>query len=89
MIEGELKVAMFRPLYFTITSDARRRASKMTLKDLAIEYVWQEREQQRGTTSVKERAKRIQGLIESEVMKRNAAQEFEKLINERKKNTKL
>ncbi len=67
--------------HFTITSDARRQIPKMILERLVDEYIWQGQEYQRGTESVKARAKRVRKLIENEIARRNAHREFERIMS--------
>lgn len=66
---------------FTITCDAKRQIPKMLLERLADEYIWQWQEAAKGATSVKERARRIIRLIKAEINRRNAEQEFERVIS--------
>lgn len=70
-------------LHFTITCDARRQIPKLIIERLVDEYLWQGQEYLRGTTSVKNRAKRVRQLIDEEIIKRNAQKEFEKLLSRR------
>lgn len=65
---------------FILTSDAKRRIPKMILERLANEYLWQQQEYVNGQHSVKERTKRIRGLIEDEVVRRNAQKEFNAIL---------
>lgn len=74
--------------HFTITSDARRQIPKMIIERLVDEYIWQGQEYLRGTTSVKERARRIRQLIEAEITKRNSQREFDKLLSRNEKEEK-
>ncbi len=67
--------------HFTITSDAKRQIPKMIIERLVDEYIWQEKEYQRGTESIKARAKRVRQLIENEITRRNAHREFERIMS--------
>lgn len=75
---------MQRFFHFTITSDARRQIPKMILERLVDEYMWQEQEAHNGPNSVKVRADRVKELIEAEVERRSAKEEFEKIIKEKR-----
>ncbi|GAB4269199.1 hypothetical protein [Thermincola ferriacetica] len=77
---------MQRFFHFTITSDAKRQVPKMILERLADEYLWQEQEASNGPMSVKSRAARIKELIEKEVNRRSAQEEFNKILNEKRTN---
>lgn len=71
---------MQKYFHFSITCDARRQIPKMILERLVDEYIWQGQEYRNGTASVKERAKRVQQLIEDEIRRRNAKREFDRLM---------
>ena len=71
---------MQKYFHFTITCDARRQIPKMILERLADEYIWQGQECVQGKASVKERALRVQKLIEVEIQRRNAHKEFERVM---------
>lgn len=71
---------MRKYFHFTITCDAKRQIPKMIIHRLADEYLWQGQESEHGVTSVKERARRIRELIQAEIKRRGAQQEFERLI---------
>ena len=73
---------MQKYFHFTITCDARRQIPKMILERLADEYRWQGQEILSGAASVKERAQRVNQLIETEINKRNAQREFSKLLSQ-------
>ncbi len=75
---------MQRYFHFTITSDARRQIPKMILERLVDEYLWQEQEAVGGPTSVKVRASRVRELIEAEIKRRSASDEFNRLVSQRK-----
>ena len=72
---------MQKYFHFTITCDATRQIPKMILERLADEYIWQWQASAQGTTSVKERARRISKLIRAEIKRRNAEQEFERVMS--------
>lgn len=72
---------MRKYFHFTITCDAKRQIPKMILERLADEYVWQWQESAQGATSVKERARRIIKLIKAEIQRRDAEEEFERVIS--------
>ena len=69
--------------HFTITCDARRQIPKMILERLVEEYLWQGNEGGKGPSSIKERASRIQQLIGKEVARRNAQEEFNKILSQK------
>lgn len=71
--------------HFTITCDAKRQVPKMILERLVEEYLWQGNEGGKGPTSIKERATRIQQLITSEVSRRNAQDEFNRILGQKNK----
>ena len=71
---------MQKYFHFTITCDARRQIPKMILERLADEYIWQGQESIQGKASVKERAIRVQKLIEAEIKRRDAHREFERVM---------
>ncbi len=79
---------MQKYFHFTITCDARRQIPKMILERLVDEYIWQGQELRRGVSSIKDRAERVRKLIESEISRRNAHKEFEKLLATRSQDEK-
>lgn len=71
--------------HFTITCDAKRQVPKMILERLVEEYIWQANEGGKGPTSIKDRASRIQQLIKAEVARRNAHEEFDRILRQKNK----
>lgn len=69
--------------HFTITCDAKRQIPKMILERLVEEFIWQDNEGKKGPNSIKERASRIQKLIRTEVARRNAQEEFDRILGQK------